>query len=229
MDLLSLAAREYDIGRCAIFYTDPVWDGTTNLFASGGPLVHLGTTEGEVKIEANPEYSELTLPEVTGPSALKRYLTGTRPVFTLGLFPDLEQMQVVSPTGVASLGQERQRLAKTYTLWIVPEALFLKPDAMGNMVAVPVVLTAGVWRKDGVALTAEEQRLLYLSSLIWKADFQPLTPLYKHEEGGKALSQVEVVVQHDLTRPEGCQQLLVLGEHFDPYGAFAASLDFEPV
>lgn len=227
MDIQALSARKYDIGRAAIFYTDPVWDGTSNLFASGGPLVHLGTTEGEIQIAPNPEYSELTLPENTGPSALKRYLTGTRPTFTLGLFPDPEGMRIVSPTGLASIGQERQRLAKTYTLWVVPEQLFLKPDANGISQTVEVVHTAGQWLKDGAALTEEEERLLFTSSLIWKADFQPLLPVYRHEDGGKSLTQVEVVVQHDFDRPEGCQQILNLGEAFGDYPDFV--IDFEPV
>lgn len=229
MQIEALSDRSYDIGKCVIFYADP-WDGTTNLFASGGPLTHLGTTEGEVRIAPNPEYSELTLPESLGPSALKRYLTGTRPTFTAGLFPDLEQMKIVSPTGIASLGQERQRLVKSWLLWVVPELLFLKPDANGNNQAVAVVLTAGTWLKDGVALTAEEERLLHLSSVIWKADFQPLTPVYRHADGGKALTEIEVTVQHDLTKPEGCQQVLVLGEAFEDYPVFDTTvLDFEPV
>lgn len=232
MDLLALNDRKYDIGKCAVFYTDPAWDETTNLFATGGPLVHLGTTEGEVRIAPNPEYSELTLPEATGPAALKRYLTGTRPTFSLGLFPDLDQMAVVSPTGIASLGFERQRLAKALTLWIAPEALFLEADANGFMVPVPVILDAGVWKKNSVAIAAdsEDERLLFMSSVIWKADFQPLTPVYRHEEGGKALSEIEVVVQTDLEKPEGCNQILVLGEAFSDYPVFDTTvLDFEPV
>jgi hypothetical protein len=232
MEITGLREQSYDIGKCVVMITDR-WDGTTNLFADGGPLTHLGTTEGEVQIAPNPEYSELTLPEALGPSALKRYLTGTRPTFSLGMFADLEQMKAVSPTGLASMGQERQILDKTYTLWIVPEALFLKPNALGFSQPVPVVLTSGVWLKDGVALTTEEERLLHLSSLIWKADFAPLGVMYKHEEGGKALTTTEVTVQHDLDRPEGCQQVLVLGEYFGDYPAFSTAsvpgLDFEPV
>lgn len=233
MDILSLSARKYDIGKCAVFYTDPVWDGLTNLFAAGGPLIHLGTTEGEVVINPNPAYSELTLPEATGPSALKRYITGTRPTFTLGLFPDLSQMQIVSPSGVASLGFERQRLAKTLTLWIVPEALFLKADANGNPRPVPVVLQGGVWKKDGVTIAqdSEDQRLLFLSSLCWKCDFAPESITYRHEDGGKSLSQVGVTVQHDFDKPEGAQQVLVLGEYFSyDDGIFDINdIDFEPV
>jgi hypothetical protein len=229
MDVRSLSSQKYDIGRCVVFYADPAWDGLSNLFAAGGPLIHLGTTEGEVVINPNPEYSNLVI-EPTGPAILKRYITGTAPTFSLGLFPDLDQMKVVSPSGIASLGFERQRLAKVLTLWIVPEALFLKPDANNNPRPVPVVLTAGVWLKDGVALTAEEERLLFISSLCWRCDVQPMSVTYKHEDGGKSLSQVEVTVQHDFDRPEGCQQILVLGEAFDEYPVFDSSvLDFEPV
>lgn len=228
MEINALRDQSYDIGKCAVFYTDPVWDGTTNLFASGGPLAFLGAMMGEVRFAANPEYSELTIPEQLGPAALKRYITGTRPTATFRLFPTLEQMAVVSPTGVASLGQERQRLAKTYTLWIVPERLFLKPDANGFNVKVPVVLSGGVWLKDGLPLTAEEEELLLVSQLIWKADFTPLTPTFRHEEGGRSDTEVEVTAQTDLDRPEGCNQILTLGEVFGDYPVFT-TLDFEPV
>lgn len=229
MELNSLQDQQYDIGKCAVFYADPVWDGTTNLFATGGPLTYLGAMMGEVRFAANPAYQELTLPEQLGPAALKRYITGTRPTATFRLFPSLDQMQVVSPTGVASLGQEMQRLVKSYTLWVVPESLFLKADANGFMIKVPVVLNAGTWQKDGQALTAEETRLLELSSLIWKADFTPLTPNYRFEEGGRSDVEVEVTAQTDLTKPEGCNQVLVLGEAMpgDAYATF--TLDFEPV
>jgi hypothetical protein len=90
MEPRALRDQKYDIGKCAVFITDR-WDGLTNLFEAGGPLTHLGTTEGEVRITPNPEYSELTLPEELGPSALKRYLTGTRPTVSFGLFPDPER------------------------------------------------------------------------------------------------------------------------------------------
>lgn len=229
MQPVALNSQKYDIGRCVVFYADPYWTGTTNLFASGGPLTHLGTTEGEVAIAPNPAYSNLTI-EPTGPAILKRYITGTAPTFTLGLFPDLDKMAAVSPTGIVSMGFERQRLAKALTLWIAPEELFLKPDAAGNPLPVSVVLTAGVWLKDGIALTTEEERLLNLSSLCWKCDLSPWTITYRHEDGGKSLASVDVTVQHDFDKPEGCQQILALGEYFGDYPVFdVADIDFEPV
>lgn len=225
MEPVALNSQKYDIGRCAVFYADPAWDGTTNLFASGGPLTHLGTTEGEVAIAPNPAYSRLTI-EPTGPAIIKEYITGTAPTFSLGLFPDLDQMKIISPTGIASMGFERQRETKKLTLWIVPEALFLKDNT-----TVPVVLTAGTWLKDGIALTTEEERLLNISSLCWKCSLQPLTITYRHEDGGKSLSQVEVTVVNDFDMPDGAQQILVLGEYFGDYpeADFVADIDFEPV
>lgn len=227
MELNDLRDQTYDIGKCAVFYADPVWDGTTNLFAAGGPLTFLGAMEGPVKFAPNPEYSNLTIPEQLGPGILKRYITGNNPTATFGMFPDLAQMKVVSPTGVASLGHERQRLTRALTLWIVPERLFLKNDANGFSVKVPVVMVAGVFLKDGLALTAEEQAMIDISCIVWKGDFTPLTPNFAHADGGKSLTEVDLTAQVDLSRPEGCNQVLVLGEALGDYKVF--EIDFEPV
>lgn len=227
MQLNDLRDQTYDIGKCAVFYCNPVWDGLSNLFASGGPLIYLGAMQGAVKFAPNPVYSDLTVPEALGPGILKRYITGNNPTAEVGLFPDLEQMKVVSPTGVASLGHERQRLVKSLTLWVVPERLFLKPDANGFERKVPVVMVAGEFLKDGLALTAEEQALVDISALCWKADFAPLTPNFAQEEGGRSLTNVALTCQVDLTRPEGCNQVLVLGEALGDYKTF--DIDFEPV
>jgi hypothetical protein len=110
----------------------------------------------------------------------------------------------------------------------VAEALFLKIGANGAPEFAEVVLDAGVWKKDGQALTAEEQRLRNVSSVVWKADVTPLTPIYRFEEGGRSETEVEINAQVDLDRPDGCNQVLVLGEVFeDPdYPTFA--IDFEP-
>lgn len=226
----ALQSQKYDIGKAVFFYAPP-WDGTTNLFSQTGPLIHLGTTEGEFMLEPNAEYSELTLPESLGPAALKRFLTGTRPTAEIGLFPDLTQLQIVSPTGYASMGQERQVPVRQWTVWVAPEQLFLRRNPVtGFMETVPVYLESGVWKKDGVAITdPEDQRLLDMSSVIWLADFDQLTIKYSHPDGGKGLVPVALTAGHDLTKPEGCQQVLVLGEAFGQYAPFAALLDFEPV
>lgn len=212
MQLTDVATQKYDIGRSAIFRA-PVFDGTFNLFDM---FEHIGNTEGQVDLAMNPEYSELTLPETSGPAALKRYLTGEKPTFELGVFPNPDNIKIFSPTGRGSAGQKRRRAVVEHCLWIVPEQLFLKPDENGNEQEVEVTHTfAGGFLKDGVALTAEEQVLLDLSIILWRCDFGRATPLYKHEDGGKSLRSVPVSVQQDLTKPDGCQLMLVVGELAD--------------
>jgi len=228
MELRNIATERFDIGRAAIFsyglvdeYGDVLykpWDGLTDLFAN---MVHIGTTEGEVNIEANEEYSDLTI-EVTGPAILKRCLAGESPSFDVGLFPDPDKMRAFSPTGTASSGTSRRRLVRAHTLWIVPEELFLADDGTGRFVEVPVTYASGVFLKDGNALTAAEQELVDMSSVIWKAQFGRLTPRYNHDEGGKSLKTLPVQVLQDLTQPEGCQLILVMAEA-DEFG-----VDFEP-
>jgi len=220
MDLINVSAQKYDIGKCAIFFYDPdsdgvggVWDESGDLFAL---MTHIGTTEGEVNPEMNPEYSELTLPETSGPAALKRYLAGERPSFTVGVFPDPDKLRLFSPTGTGSAGQVFRRRVKEYTLWIVAQELFLKPDAVTGIVgAVPVTYNGVNFLKAGLPLTAEEQSLIDLSMLCWRADFERVTPRYQHDEGGKSLKEITVTIQQDFTKPDGCQLFLVVGEAVD--------------
>jgi hypothetical protein len=232
MELGVIRDFKFDIGKCAVFEA-PYWDATTNLFATGGPLTFLAPTTGPVQFAANPDYSNLTVQEYFGPGILKRYINGTSPSATVRMFPTLELMKRISPTGLASMGFERQRLVKPSTLFILPERLLQEADANGFMQKVPVVLDAGVWKKNGVAIAAgsEDERLLHEGSIVvWKADFTPLTLNYAWEEGGRSDVDVEITAQIDLDKPEGCNQILVLGEAFNDYPDFdTAVLDFEPV
>lgn len=231
MDLKDVAAQRYDIGRSAIFVfgslsgdriVPAVWDGSEDLFGAGN-MHHIGNTEGAVDIAPNPEYSELTLPETSGPAALKRYLSGERPTFTIGVFPNPDNLSVFSPTGRASAGVQRRRRVRESTLWIVPEELFLKTEADGDVVEVAVTYNGTIFQKDGQALTAEEQELLDMSILIWRADFTRATPVFRHEDGGKSLREVEVNIQQDFTKPDGCQLWLAVGESADFGVDFMAS------
>jgi hypothetical protein len=226
MDLKALNAQRYDIGKAAVLAysadagaTFGEWDGADNLFTK---LVHIGTTDGPVDVESNPEYSDLTI-EASGPAILKRYLSGESPSFDLGLYPSPEQMAAFSPTGTASAGYERRPIASVKTLWIVAQELFIAYTD-GKPSIVPVTYSAGAFLKDGAALTAAEQELVDMSILIWKAQFGRLTPRYAHEDGGKSLKTVPVQVLQDFDKPDGCQLYLAMGEEAD-----FPTLDFEPV
>lgn len=220
MELKDVSTQRYDIGRCAIFHTTPPWDGSDDLFgptALGAVTSHIGNTEGAVDIAPNSEYSELTLPETSGPAAIKRYLTGDKPQFEIGVFPNPDNIAIFSPTGKGSAGQQRRRPVKEHTLWIVPEELFLQEDNLGNMVEVEVTYAGGAFLKNGQPLTIAEQELVDMSMLVWRADFSRATPIFKHEDGGKSLKQITVMIQQDFTKPDGCQLYLMVGEASD-YG-----------
>lgn len=218
MDLQDVSTQRYDIGRCAIFHTTPPWDGSDDLFgvtALGAPNSHIGNTEGAVDIAPNSEYSELTLPETSGPAAIKRFLSGDKPSFEVGVFPNPVNIAIFSPTGKGSAGQQRRRRVREHTLWIVPEELFLKEDVNGNVGEVAVTYVGGVFLKDGVPLTADEQELMDMSMLVWRADFSRATPIFKHEDGGKSLKSITVNIQQDFSKPDGCQLYLMVGEAAD--------------
>lgn len=210
MELQPIESQRFDIGKCAIFYRETPWAGTTDLF---GELVHIGTTEGEVNIEANAEYSELTLPEVSGPAALKRYLAGERPQFTIGVFPDPDKLKLFSPTNTGSAGQQLRRRTAERTLWVVPQELFLAADPVTGRVSPVVVTYDGTeFLKAGESLSAADQELVNMSMLIWKADFERVTPRFQHDEGGKSLQEVTVNILQDFTKPDGCQLYLMMAE-----------------
>jgi hypothetical protein len=207
--LLPIFAQDYDVGRMVLLLANPgtppddypqYWDGTAPI-----KFEHGGNTEGKVAPAANTEFSDLTLPENTGPAIIKRYVTGHKPTFTFDTFADPRRLRIFTPTGSASGGQERQRLAKAHTVWLAPEQLFIKRNADGTEVAVSLNLNAGTWTKDGDAFTAEDQRLFDLSTFFWKVMFDQLMIPYSHDNGGKANVTVTATVMGDFTKPDGHQ------------------------
>jgi hypothetical protein len=222
MELIGLQAQRYDIGRAAVFRRD-VWDGTDDLF-DPAKLIHVGNTEGELDIEPNAEFSDLTL-EVTGPAILRRFLSGESPSFTLGVFPSPSSLKLFSPTGRGSAGHGRRIPLREHTLWIEPEELFIGEDEEGLPVEVPVTWdgVGDAFLKDGEPLTESEQELADMSLVIWKATIERASPVYRHEDGGKSLREITVNLLQDFARPEGCQLYLVMGEHED-----FDELDFTP-
>lgn len=179
--LLDLNSVFRDIGRGVVFYA-PAWDGTQNL-----ALTHLGDTEGEIAVELNESYNDLTLPELTGDAVHERRLAGENPVVTIPLFlADPALRAVVSPTGSASGGHLRQPKVKEYTLVIFPEELFR--DANGEFK--PLTYTGSAWQLGGQALTPDQERFLGLSVWFWRGHFQKPGITYRSEDGGKLVLPV---------------------------------------
>lgn len=214
--LLDLNSVVRAIGRGVVFYA-PVWDGTQNL-----ALTHLGDTEGEITVELNESYNDLTLPELTGDAVHERRLAGENPVITIPLFlADPALRAIVSPTGSASGGYMRQRPVTEYTLVIFPEELFR--DANGDFAQLTFDGTA--WKIDGQALTPEQERLLGLSVWFWRGHFQKPGITFRSEDGGKLVLQVNYQAMPTKLAtsviPEG-ERLYTLG---DPAGV---EIDIHP-
>jgi len=201
VELINIGTQSYDIGRAALFY-GPQWDGSGDLLTT---LQHLGNTEGEFNFEPNEEFSALTIPENMGPAVLKKYVTGAAPTAEIGVFVNPTSLPVFSPTGAGSLGNMRQRRVKRYTLWVVPEQLFLKADSNGVEQEVEIALSGGVWTKDGQPFTPEDTRLFQLSLFGWDVHFERAAPIYRHEDGGKSLRTITIHFLQDLTKPDGHQ------------------------
>lgn len=206
---LDLTLQRYAIGRGIVFYADK-WDGTTPL-----ELTNLGVTEGEITVELNEEYSTLTLMEQTGPAQHKAYVSGENPVVTLPLFyADPNLRSIVSPTGNASGGYQRRRPVTERTLVIFPEELLYDP----NTDTYQPLSFDGTWTVGGNPLNSEQTALLGLSMWFWRGYFTKAGPVFRHEDGGKALQSITFqAMTSDLpldVLPDG-ERLYTLGDPQD--------------
>ncbi len=195
-DLLDLTAQVRAIGRGSILYGTGAFPGSGNDLA----LTHLGDTEGEIGIELNEEYSELTLPELTGAAPHEKYVSGQAPVVTMPLYAaDAALRAIVSPTGSASGGYQRRRAVTEYTLAILPEQVFIENDAQVTV----GYTTAGGWTVGGDAATAPQLALLDLSIWFWRGHFTATPPMFRHEDGGKVVQEVMFHSMHNGAMPNG--------------------------
>lgn len=205
------------IGRGRVFYAS-VWDRAANLV-----LAHLADTEGDLALNANDELTYLTLPEVSGPAKWEAFVQGSDPVLSLPLFlanPALRP--VVTPTGATGgAGYSGRRPVKEYTLVVIPEEVFRKADGTCGT----LVYTKGAaspWTVGGVAITAEQERLLDLSVWIWRGHFTRPPVEFKHGDTGKTVSVVSFQAMHARGFPEG-EKLYTRGDPAD------VAIDIQPV
>lgn len=208
--LLDLNAQIRAIGRGVLLYANK-WDGETNL-----ALTHLGDTEGDITVELNEEYTHFTLPELTGAAKHKSYVSGEDPVVTMPVFyADPALRAVVSPTGNASGGYQRRRPVLERTLVIMPEELFFDPTSDTYKA---LAYDGTDWTLGGSALSSAQEALLGLSVWFWRGYFTKAGPVFRHEEGGKAVQSVSFqAMTSDLSTdliPDG-ERLYTLGDPAD--------------
>lgn len=204
-DLLDLTAQVRAIGRGSVFYDTGAFP-----FVAGGvdvTFTHLGDTEGEITLEANEEYTELTLPELTGPAPHEKYVAGEAPVVTMPLYAaDPALRAITSPTGSASGGYQRRRSVTEYMIGIIPEDVFIEADAQAQLSYDKV----SGWQVGGDAATAAQLALLDLSIWFWRGHFTVTLPMFKHEDGGKVVQPVGYHGMQNLSMPDG-HQLYTIG------------------
>ena len=195
-----LEATIRHIGRAAVFYEAGAYAGT----ATDVTLVHLGDTEGEVTVEENAEFSELTTPELTGPIARSKYLEGIKPVITIPLLlADPALSLIVNPTGAASGSQgggfERHQAVTEYLLAIIPEEVFIEsnaPAALGYT-------TAADWTVGGDTATAAQLALLDKSLWFWRGHFETPQKKFVHDDGGKLVTEAVFHAMHNNAMQQG--------------------------
>ena len=196
----SLATAIRHIGKGVVFYSVGAFAGTGNDLT----LLWLGDTEGEITVEDNPEYSELVTPETTGPIAHSKYLEGIKPVIKIPLAtadPALDL--IVNPTGVSSGSQgggyERHQAVTEYALVIFPAEVFIE----GNVAVAVEYTTTGDWDVGGDVADAGQLALLDKSIFFWRGHFDPLSPRYIHDDGGKLITEVTFHAMHNWDIQQG--------------------------
>lgn len=208
IDLASAA-----IGRAAVF-TANYWAGSTDL-----ALTHLGYTEGNIQVAANTEFSNLTLPELTGPAPLKAYQKGEAPVLGFSVLCGTQALAALfSPTAAGSSGYKRWREVTYKTLVLFPEDLFIAANAEKALAFTKG--SPGAWTIGGVAASAAQLAKIDLSMWFWKGYFTRVAPSFNPEDGGKAMQAIEFHAVQDLTKPDG-HQIWTLGDPAD------ASIDID--
>lgn len=211
IQLADLDSALLAIGKAAIFYA-PAWDFASDLHAD---FQFLGFTEGEVRATMNETYNPLTMNEYTGEAPHEETVSGERPELTIPLFAaDPNLRTILSPTGSASGGKRRNQPVVTYTLWVLPEEIFIDPaDATGQADELVLAPTGSGWTMDGQALTARQTELLGLGAIFWRVRFGKPDLVYRWEEGGKVVVPVTAMTLYQKLAPNGIR-LYALG---DPY------------
>jgi hypothetical protein len=199
ISLQDLGSGAFSISKGAVFYAD-AWD-----FSSALELDFLGFTEGEISVALNEEFQNLTLDEYTGSLSHKAFVQGEAPVVTIPLFTgDASLRAILSPTGVASGGFGRQLPVAERTLVIIPEELFLSANGQ-TLLELEYNSGTSQWELDGVALTADKDRLLGQAFWGWRGYFSKPDVVYRHADAGKSVDEVTFTLMYQDLAPNGAR------------------------
>jgi hypothetical protein len=197
-------------------FTPGYWDGT-------GPIEirHAGDTEGEIVLNPNLAFGRLQFPELTGDATVQARARNGAATVEIPFFTATPFLQgITNPMGTHGMGTSRAMPVLEYTLVIFPEFL-LFDRATREYKA--ITYEDGAWELDGEELTADQERLLGLSTWVWRCFPQGAPRRYRDEDEGKVIETVTFDVMLDETKPEGH----MLWTHGDP-NAHGIDLEGEP-
>lgn len=201
-NLADVSALIASYGRGVVFYA-PKWVPASGVLA----MTQLGVTEGDITVTPNGATAGLTIPELTGPIPHEMDYLGENPVIEIPLYlADPALIAIVSPSGSAHAGRSRRGPVKEYTLAVFPEALFLQDDNEGIVHDLTVAFDgAGVWTFNGIALSADRQKLLDVSMWLWRVVFNRPTRRFRGGAGDdkKNIESVSTQSMHHPDLPEG--------------------------
>ncbi len=199
------------IGRAAVFYKSPAWDFASKITTG---LTFLGYTEGEITVNFNETFNNLTMPEYTGEAIHEANVQGEGPEVTIPLFTaDPALRAICSPTGSASGGGKRQRPVATRSLVLIPEHLFLDTSdpTLQETVGMEWDSAANQWELNDIALTADQEAVFAQSIWLWKGYFSKPVLRYRHEEAGKVVDEVTFRAMYQSEAPVG-HRLYTMGD-----------------
>lgn len=200
INLQDLGSGKFSLSKGAVFYSNDAWD-----FNSALTLNFLGFTEGEISFALNESFQTLTLDENTGELPHEGFVQGEAPVLTIPLFTgDPALRAILSPTGTASGGYQRQVPAKTRTVVVFPEALFLSADGQDTL-ELEYDSIGEQFTLDGTPLTTEQDRLLNQTLWIWKGHFSKPDVVYRHADAGKSIDETTFTAWYSPDAPNGAR------------------------
>lgn len=192
-----------DIGRASVWYGTGAYAGSGTAVS----MTQLGDTEGEISVDFDEKYSELTVPELTGDIPWQKYLESAKPTIKIPMaLVSLASRAIVSPTGTAHGGFDRRQAVTEYYLALIPTAFYRE----GNADVAFAYTQAADWTVNGDTATAAQLAIMDKSIWLWRGHFSKPGRKFRHEDGGKEITEVMFHPMYNTAMPQG-QKIFTLG------------------
>lgn len=185
------------IGNAQVFVGDP--------FTVNG-LKAIGAKEGDITVEINEEYNDLTAPELTGPAVHQRLVMGVNARITVPVIAGAADLYpITSPLGERGGG-------RSYPTPVVPTSVLVIPNLeVGGGLANATGLTTAWDRQAGAGAAAATGAAAAPVHAVWLWRATPERPnrTFSVADGGKQIWEVRFQAMFDAARPETQKQFTV--------------------